>query len=185
MLNRPANNEKQAQILEWKNSCGNIDAATEKSIIELSEHNFARLQKLVENLQRIGKFDSQTLNIALERVSKRIPKVTESTKSKSKLHEGSVHKLDNSTTFFMKKGASRNIFSSGGQSTISIGYSSSEAKEPSMSVKRLSLPNDEYTETKEGLAIRETKNHQLLGRRAQWYTNKKGKVIVADWQHGT
>lgn len=161
-----------------------INKNTEKKVTELSAHNFERLQKLTTNLENIGKLTSDTFALALQRVTASIPSVPQSKNNKQAVADGHVNKLDDNTTFFMKRGASRNHNDSGGQAKINIGYTASDAKTPSISVKRLCLAPDEYQQPKDKVANREVKIQRLLGRRANWYPTKKGPAVAGEWQTG-
>ena len=168
-----------------ENSNDALSDTTTKSILELPEHKFERLEIKVRNLQSMGLLTNETLMLALRRVTIKIPAIPKSelTKGEKRADGRREHKLDRGTTFFLKAGASKHKDDEGGQSTINKGYSAPNATDPSYTVKRFCRPEQSYTISSEYQAKRECKySKYFFKRESNWYQSKHGPVAVMEWQ---
>lgn len=166
-------------LAKFKLTGGAPDAVTLTSIENLSYRNFIRLQKVLCDLDDMGHLDKDTLTLAVQRVTYKIPSVPEAKISKHKYTSRKEIKLNDKSAVFLNFGASRKEDGRGGQSIVNKGYKSTDAIDPTLSVKRFCRPDSDHS-----VAKREAKYLNFFERHAQWYTSNNGPVIVSDWQQG-
>lgn len=163
-----------------------LDNETIEFIQRLSDRNFKRLSNIVNYLKLQGNLTPESLKLALDRVTVKIPAVPESkvTKGDKRGTKRREHKLNSGITFFVKPNASKNEDNFGGQAKINKGYATADAFMPEYTVKRLCQGEERYPTPREVVAARETKYAQHLKRQAAWYISKNGPVVVMAWQPG-
>lgn len=149
------------------------------SLFKWSELNIKRLYSIVSGLQKNNLLNLETFNLAVERVSTKLPVVDESTvqiisRKQSNLPRTEVV-LNDQFRYFKSPGKK---VENGGYGKVKIGYNSESGGEPVVGIKKLFQPSL-YKARNE--AIREVKYHRLLGRQA-FYFAKSRVTVVAEWQ---
>lgn len=149
------------------------------SLFKWSELNIKRLYSIVSGLLENNLLNIETFNLAVERVSTKLPVVNESSvqvisRKQSNLPRTEVV-LNDKFRYFKTPGKK---VENGGYGKVKIGYSSESGGEPVVGIKKLLQPSL-YKARNE--AIREVKYHRLLGRQA-FYFAKSRVTVVAEWQ---
>lgn len=182
--------QKMREFLDAQQSSDELIQSTMASIQKLNFNNTQRLKQHIDNMLFEGTLTLESLQQAIARVTFKIPAVPESRNSTSnkrgRQRRGHILYTNstNSLTFFMNQGASKQEDDFGGQSKISKGYASADARDPAFTVKRYCLGDANYSRPAKELAAHEIKFSQHLGRKAAIYQSKKGPVIFTDYQPG-
>ncbi|WP_058480300.1 protein kinase domain-containing protein [Legionella waltersii] len=124
--------------------------------------------------------DQNSLDKAFQRVTAKLPSVSESAVSINSRKENNVPRselrIDNKKGLFIEHSKQ---YASGGFGEVKKGYSSPDSAEPIYGIKRLNQ-RDPIKAQRE--AIREVKYHRLLGRQAFYFSRNGSIRIVSEWQ---
>lgn len=149
-------------------------------LFSLSDANLQRFYGVLSRLSASELLDHQSFAKALQRVTDKLPPVSESTMSKKRKKATNTPRseflLDNKHSFFAQHSDS---YESGGFGKVKKGYRFLDSDEPLYGIKKLNEPDLNKAQK---AAIREVKYHRLLGREAFYFSHKGKAHIVSEWQ---
>lgn len=149
-------------------------------LLSLSGANLQRFYGVLSRLSSGKLLDHQSFAKALQRVTEKLPPVSESIVSKKSKKETNTPRseflVDNKHSFFTKDDDSCD---SGGFGKVKKGYRFLDSNEPLYGIKKL---NESDLNKAQKAAIREIKYHRLLGREAFYFSHKEKAHIASEWQ---
>ncbi|AUH71045.1 protein kinase domain-containing protein [Legionella sainthelensi] len=149
-------------------------------LFSLSDANLRRFYGVLTGLCTSELLDHQSFTKAWQRVTEKLPPVSESIVTKKSKKETNTSRsaflLDNKHSFFAEHSDS---YESGGFGKVKKGYPFLDAGEPLYGIKKL---NESDPNKAQKAAIREVKYHRLLGREAFYFFQKGKAHIVSEWQ---
>lgn len=172
---------KLLNSLAWNNPTSLKEAIA--CLLSLPDTKIRQLEKVADNLNAAQLLDQPSFELALLKISSKLPPVIQSSLKKNSRKESKLARsevtIDDKISFFIQTDRLKE-YDGGAFGIVKRGYPSETSMQTKYSFKKFLMKNYKYTQNQ---AKREVKHNLLLGRKA-FYTGDKKTYVIAEWQSG-